>query len=234
MIEFTALPDVGRRFSTENAVRLSDADPKGRLRLDGVARFLQDVATDDWDDTGIVSDDTWVVRRTALRSLDPGRWPMLKDRLTLTTWCSGVGAAWAERRTNISLNGTVLIETAALWVPVDRSGHPVRVRAAFHDVYSDSVQGRKVSGRVSLSTPSQDAVTRDWHLRRSDLDVVGHVNNAAVWQAVSEVVSAPVSYVEVVHHGPVEAGHDMSLSTTAGRLWLVVDGEVRVSAEYLA
>jgi acyl-ACP thioesterase len=233
VIEFVAPSTRGRSFSTDFSVRLSDTDTRGLLRLDGVARYLQDVATDDWDDTGIVSDETWVVRRTVLRVGTDGYWPTLKDSLTLTTWCGGVGAAWAERRTNISLGDRVLIETAALWVPVDRSGHPVRVQPSFHEVYGEAVQGRKVSGRVSSSSPPVDAQRRSWPLRRADLDVVGHVNNAAVWQAVTEIVDVPVSSVEVIHHGPVEGGHDVSLVTTSGKLWLLVDDEVRVSAEYL-
>jgi acyl-ACP thioesterase len=143
-----------------------------------------------------------------------------------------VGAAWAERRTNISVNGNLLIEAVALAVPVDPSGHPVRIRPVFFEVYGDAMQGRKVSGRVTLTTPPPDAVRQPWPLRRADLDIVGHVNNAAVWQAVSEVVDIPVSFVEVIHHGPVESGHDVSLLRSPGALWLLVDDEVRVAVEY--
>jgi acyl-ACP thioesterase len=231
VIEFVPLPEQGRRFTTLIPVRLSDTNPAGALRLDGIARYLQDVATDDWDDTGIVSSDTWVVRRTTMRRTTDA-WPMLKDNLSLTTWCGGVGAAWAERRTDISVDGTVLVEAVALWVPVDHSGHPVRVRPLFYEVYGDAVRGRKVSGRVTITSPPPDATKRPWPLRRADLDIVGHVNNAAVWQAVSEVVDVPVSMVEVIHHGPVEAGHEVSLVRAPGALWLLVDDEVRVGAQY--
>ena len=36
-----------RRFSARRPIRLSDTDERGRLRLDAVARYLQDVAADD-------------------------------------------------------------------------------------------------------------------------------------------------------------------------------------------
>jgi acyl-ACP thioesterase len=231
MIEFVPLTNQGRRFTIEIPVRLSDTNPAGALRLDGIARYLQDVATDDWDDTGIVSTDTWVVRRTSIRQVADG-WPVLKDNLTLTTWCGGVGAAWAERRTNISVNGTLLLEAAGLWVPVDPSGHPVRVQPYFYEVFGEAIGGRKVSGRVKVTSPPADALRRPWPLRRADLDVVGHVNNAAVWQAVSEVVDVPVPFVQVTHHGPVEAGHEVSMARVPGALWLLVDDEVRVAVEY--
>lgn len=231
--EFVPLTDQGRRFTLELSVRLSDTNPSGALRLDGIARYLQDVATDDWDSTGIESTDTWVVRRTTIRRTTDA-WPMLKDNLTLTTWCGGAGAAWAERRTDLSVNGTLLLEAVALWVPVDPSGHPVRVRPLFLEVYGDAVQGRKVSGRVTLTAPPEGSTSRPWPLRRADLDIVGHVNNAAVWQAVSEVVDVPVAMVEVIHHGPVEAGHEVSLVRAPAALWLLVDDEVRVAARYSA
>ena len=144
------------------------------------------------------------------------------------------GAAWAERRTNIYVGDELQIESAALWVPIDPTGHPVRVRAYFFEVFGEAVKGRKVSGRVPVSVPPPDAAVQPWPLRRADLDVVGHVNNAAVWQAVSQVVDVPVTAVEVIHHGPVESGHDVSLHRAPGALWLLVDDEVRVAATYTA
>jgi len=234
MTEFVAPSKVGRSFSGAFPVRLGDADSTGVVRLDGIARFLQDVATDDWDDTGIEASDTWVVRRTAIRVAPGGRWPRYKECLTLTTWCSGYGAAWAERRTDISVGGSLLLEAAALWVPVDPSGHPVRLRPLFFEVYGESVAGRKVSGRVPAPVVIEGASRRPWPLRRADLDIVGHVNNAAVWQAVTEVVTGQVEQVVVVHHGPVESGHDVILANGPGALWLLVDAEVRVSAAFTA
>jgi acyl-ACP thioesterase len=229
--EFVPLTDDGRRFTIQIPVRLSDTDPSGLLRLDGIARYLQDVATDDWDDTGIDSTDTWVVRRTTLRQSSQ-RWPHLNDILTLTTWCGGVGAAWAERRTNISVDGILAIEAVGLWVPIDPTGHPVRVKPYFFEVFGVAVKDRKISGRVALTTPPSSATSQPWPLRRADLDVVGHVNNAAVWQAVSEIVDVPIASVEVIHHGPVEGGHDVTLTHAEGSLWLLVDGDVRVAASY--
>jgi acyl-ACP thioesterase len=231
-IEFVAPSGRGRAFTGQFPVRLGDADESGVIRLDGVARILQDVATDDWEETGLESTDTWVVRRTSIRVAEGGRWPHYKEVLSVTTWCGGAGAAWAERRTNISSRGQLLVEAVALWVPVDPSGHPVRIKPAFYDVYGEALQGRKVSGRVPAPAVPEHTRTLAWPLRRADLDIVSHVNNAAVWQAVTEVVTSPVSWVSVIHHGAVESGHDVELAYVPGSLWLLVDGEVRVSVEY--
>jgi acyl-ACP thioesterase len=226
--EYVPEPSVGRRFSIPSLVRLSDALPSSYWRLDGVARALQDAATEDWEDCGIVTDALWLARRTSFRRV--AQWPVIYDRLKLTTFCSGVGAAWAERRTNVYVDDQVVIEASSLWVPVDPRGFPVRIPQTFHEIFGEAMGTRRVSGRVPVTSPPPDAQSRPWPLRRADLDVIGHVNNAAVWQAVAEVFDAPVDSVDVIHHGPVEEGHDVQLVATPEAMWLLVDGEVRVAA----
>ncbi|MGC2484631.1 MAG: acyl-ACP thioesterase domain-containing protein [Acidimicrobiales bacterium] len=232
MAEFVPLSDEGRRFSEEYVVRLGDADERGLFRLDGLVGFLQDVATDDWTDTGIDTDETWVVRRTQVRMVEGARWPQYLDHVRLTTWCGGVGAAWAERRTNIDLDGETSIEAVGLWVPIGPTGVPVRLRASFFDVYGEAARARKVPGRVDTPPVPNGASVRPWPLRTADFDVAGHVNNAAVWQAVSEVVPPPVRFVSVTHHQSLEHDDDVVLASEPGALWLVVDGVIKVSAIY--
>jgi acyl-ACP thioesterase len=230
--EFVPLTNEGRRYSSEYLIRLGDADENGLLRVDGVARFLQDVATDDWSDTGITTSDTWVVRRTRIRLVEGARWPQYLDRVMLPTWCGGVGAAWAERRTNFDLDGVTSLEAEGLWVPVNPNGNPVRVSDYFFDVYGTSAKARKVSGRVETPPVAEGATFRPWTLREADFDIIGHVNNAAVWQAMSEVVRPPVRFVSVTHHQSIERDDDVVLASVPGSLWLVVEGVVKVSATY--
>ena len=231
-IEFVALGEEGRRYREEYVIRLGDTDVDGLLRLDGAAAFLQDVATDDWTDTGVSGGDTWVVRRTSLRLVEGARWPRYLDHVALTTWCGGTGAAWAERRTNFEFEGELVLEAVGLWVPISPAGTPVRVRESFYEVYGEHARRRKVSGRVSTPPIPEHATSRAWSLREADFDLIGHVNNAAVWQAVSEIVRPPVQFVSVTHHGALERHDEVSLVTAPGALWLVVEGVIRVSAQY--
>lgn len=214
------------------SVRLGDAGSDARLRPDGVARLLQDVATDDWATSGIADTATWVVRRTSFRRVGD-RWPLMGDPLELTTFCSGTGAAWAERRTNVAIDGELVIEAVALWVPIDPAGRPLRLREEFFSVYGESASGRKVPGRVpGPGDPPREAARRRWELRRSDLDVVGHVNNAALWLPMVEIAEGPISSASMIHHLPVEGGDEVELCALPGRLWLVVAGHVAVSASF--
>ncbi len=232
MPEFLPLPPVGRQFTGGQSVRLGDTDPEGRLRPDAAARYLHDVANDDWDDTGVDTGEMWVLRRTAMRLGLAGRWPTLGNQVEATTWCTGMGAAWAERRTDLLVGGTVLVEAAALWVPLDRTGRPRRIHEEFKRVYGESAQGRKVSGRVASPPIPADAEYRPWPLRRVDLDVAGHVNNAASWTALVEAAVAPVRSAMLTHHASVEWGDTVTLATAPGHLWLLVDDQVRVSGTY--
>jgi acyl-ACP thioesterase len=227
---FAPQPDSGRRFHDRYRIRLGDTTPDGVVRFDAIARYLQDIATDDWQATGVVSDDIWVVRRTAIRVADGELRPTYLDDIDVVTWCAGSGAAWAERRTDISVGGRVRIEASAMWVPINRDGVPMRMRESFFEAYGELAR-TKTSSRVPHVPLEADATRRSWPLRLSDFDVVNHLNNAAAWEALSE--SAPQSRaMTVVHLGQVEPHEVVEMAATETAAWLLVDGEVRVVATF--
>lgn len=101
-------------------MRLGDADRHGRLRLDALARLLQDVGNDDFADAGLDPGAPWVGRRTVVWSPS---WPRLGERLTVTTFCGGLGSRWAERRSSLrDEGGGSRVEVAALWVFLGAEG----------------------------------------------------------------------------------------------------------------
>ena len=180
----------GREFTARRRVRLADATPAGRLRLDSVARYLQDVSNDDTRDADWSDPHWWVVRRTVI---DVHEFPKYLQEINLTTWCGGLGTHWAERRTQItSLEGDVLIDTAALWVHVDSETlQPSRVPDDVVHTLTESSGGRTIGARLLLrpklfSTQHQKL---SWPTRFADFDVVGHMNNAAYWEMVEEYLA---------------------------------------------
>lgn len=211
--EMVSPTGVGRQFTARRRVRLGDATPNGRLRLDAVARYLQDVSNDDTRDADWSDPHWWVVRRTVI---DVHQFPKYLQEVDLTTWCGGVGSHWAERRTQIcSLDGEVLVDAAALWVHVDQhSLQPSRVPHDVVELLQQSANGRSIGARLLLRQkdfPTSDAVLAPWTLRFSDFDAVGHMNNAAYWEMVEEhladhkVLRAPLRSV-VEHVVQVEPG----------------------------
>ena len=58
---YLPLPGQGRTFTAEYQVRLGDSAPSGRVRFDGIARYLQDVAEDDANDVGWPKSIGWLL-----------------------------------------------------------------------------------------------------------------------------------------------------------------------------
>ena len=228
------LPDVGRRYSRAREVRLADASLNGRLRLDAIARYLQDVANDDARDAlGPEEAAPWVVRKT---TIDVFQWPRFQEPIELTTFCGGTGGRWAERRTTITGRDGGHIETASLWVHIDMdSGRPIALPATFLDLFGEPYGGRKVSGRLSHPAPPDGAARRPWALRRTDFDVMGHVNNTAYWAIAEEVLAreAPARF-ELEYRLPVEPGHTTDLLVADDLVWLVGGEGVHASARRVA
>ncbi len=175
----------GRVFRARRTVRLSDVDPGGRVRFDAVARYLQDVATDDVRQAGVEDAIAWVVRRT---TIVVGRRPVYGEQMELATWCSGTGSALAERRTSIVGAGGARVETVSLWVSLDRATlRPMPLDGPHFDPYRESAGDRRVRARFVVPGPPEGLEeTRAWPLRRSDIDLFHHVNNVVAWAAAEE------------------------------------------------
>lgn len=233
--EFVTLPERGRRFVHDRRVRLADVTASGRLRLDALVRYLQDVASDDVRDAGI--DAPWVMRRLALQF---GTLPRFNDDVELTTFCSGMGSRWAERRTTLTVDGRTGAEAVAIWVYLNpETGAPAKLEDWFFDLYGEAAGGRRVSGRLRLPPPPADARARPWPLRVTDFDVLAHVNNAAYWEAVEDELArarpgARLVGAELEHKGAVEPGESLELcaSEADGHLsvWLTSGDAVRTAA----
>jgi acyl-ACP thioesterase len=217
------LPDRGRVFRGGRRVRLADADPSGRLRLDSCARYLQDIGNDDTAETGIDDDGvTWVVRRAVV---DVHRPPLWREWLDLATWCGGVGGRWAERRLSMVGDAGGRIEISTLWIQVATATMaPTRLTDRFLAAYGEAAGGRRVSTRLWLGDPPVGAAVEPWPLRAVDIDLVGHVNNAAYWAAVEEQIEPGTAFAHTLLGRPHRAVIEYGPGIAAGdRVELLVD-----------
>ncbi len=221
-------PTVGRTFTASRLARFGDLDREGRLRFDAIARYLQDVSGDDTVDAGL-DNVAWVVRRT---KVSVRRSPRFREQLTLCTFCSGLGRRWAERRVSVVGDRGAAIEAVSLWIHLDPgSGRPTPMPVAFHAQYDQAAAGRVVSTRLQHDPePPTDAVVRPWAVRATDFDLLGHVNNAATWAAVEEVLGdrhpgrGPID-AELEHRLAIEPGDPVAIACAPGpdgalRIWL--------------
>ncbi|MCW3001699.1 MAG: hypothetical protein JWQ20_997 [Conexibacter sp.] len=231
--EIVPAPEMGRVFEQTQRPGLADAAPGGRVRLDALARWLQDIALADVSDAGIGDRAVWVVRRARMQVQ---RFPRFDELATLRTFASGLGRMWAQRRTTVTTGAGALVEAVALWVHLDpQSGRPVPLTDEELELYRASSAGREVKARLRHPAPPVDgqAVARPWWFRSCELDLAGHVNNAAYWAVLEdELLAGPepdAVDVELEFRTPAQPG-PFSVLTEGARRWLVADGgEVHAS-----
>lgn len=227
--ELLPVPASGRTFTAERTTRLGDVDSNGEVRLDAVARYLQDVATDDAVGAGFSNAMGWLVRRSMIRVVRPA---LLNERIELTTFCTGFGRSWAERRTTVRGAAGAEIDGVSLWVQIDvESGRPARLTDEFVDVYGEAAGGRTVSSKFSLDRErSPDADPIDNPFRVTDVDVFGHLNNAAQWALAEALVQehalprAGIGEIEFVTASQVEGEAFAAVDDRGFDAWYGADG----------
>jgi len=211
-------------------------DEYGRFRLDALARFLQDAAIDDVQETGWgMPEHLWFIRRIRIDVLQS----FLDDReVDLTTWCSGVAAIAAGRRWSVSGDAGGRIEVDSVWIHLDSRATPTRI--GDFGVYAEATDGRHVSTKLELPDPPEEGERRRWSLRAADVDLHGHVNNAVYWQAVEELLPTleidprrPLR-AELDYRQPIDFGEEVELvpfrDGDRGAVAFIVGGAVRAVA----
>lgn len=207
------VPAEGRTFSARRRVGLADLDPRGRVRLDALARCLQDVAIDDVQETGWGTPaHLWFVRRIRIDVLEP----FLEDReLELVTWCSGLAAIAAGRRWSLRGDRGGRAEVDSVWIHLGPDQRPARIEG--FGVYGEATGGRRVSTKLELPDPPAADRGTPWPLRVTDVDPHGHVNNAVYWQAVehllasSDVDPSRPLVAELDYREPIDLGDRIEL-----------------------
>lgn len=209
------VPTRGRTFSARYRIRLSDTGTDGRLRLDAITRYLQDAATEDVVETGWgAPEHLWVVRRLRIDVVTPA----LEDReVEIVTWSSGHSGVAAARRWSLSGDAGASIQVDSVWIHLGPDGRPARPGDGF-ETYEQAAGGRTASRRLELPLPPPDAPRVRWPVRATDFDTMRHVNNAAYWHAVEELL--PRSGVdargpfraEIDHRGAIDLGDVVELA----------------------
>jgi acyl-ACP thioesterase len=169
---------------------LGDVGTDGRVRLDALARFVQDVAGDDSAEADLPDSLYWVVRRSVIEQSTSLRFG---EGVSLATFCSGLGSRWAERRVSMQGSAGGGAEAVSVWVHVDPvTGRPVPLGAAFEARYRPAAAGRQVDGRLrhtALDIDDPGVVVVPWLPRVTDLDVLDHVTNAVAWMVVEQALA---------------------------------------------
>jgi acyl-ACP thioesterase len=171
-----------------------------------------------------------VIRRNVLRV---ERLPRFMETIELRTWCAGLAASTAERRTTIEGDAGAAIEATAIWVHVDvATRRPARFPPHFLAAYEESAAGNRPSTRLHHpSEPTAGAERSAWSFSAADMDVAGHVNNAVYWRVLEDLLGGPPAEpatLEAEYRGGITAGQ-ATVARAGGLVW-VIDGEGAVAA----
>ena len=237
-----------RAFTTGWPVRTGDVDPDNRLRFDGVARYLQDVAWENLQATFFKdTDPMWIVRRTVIDVVSPVIWP---GNVELERWCDAMSTRWTDMRVRITGDDGGLIETMGFWINISSTtGMPTRISDTALAFLAETTAEQRLRWRPWLTEPAPPESESDkvFPLRATDIDQYNHVNNAAYWHAVEEqLVDLPkltvgphraiIEYVAPVlanEHVMVRSRYSDDGSPVL-KLWFVVDGDVRTTVRVAA
>lgn len=238
------LPGTGPGYRRTRSVRTGDCDRGERLRLDAVARYLQDAATDHIAELGLTdTDGVWVVRRTVIDTVVPIR---RGARVELRRWCSAMSTRWSTMRADIDDGEGGRIETEAFWIKFDPdTGMPARISDELEaDLVAHTRQNR-LRWRALLPDPvPAHAQSEHFPLRSTDIDLMQHVNNAVYLEAIEGLLARTPELRDRPHRTVIEylrpiapdAQVHIAVDTGTDRIgvWFVVDGVEHARAAVIA
>ncbi len=181
---------VPARLERTYRVRFDEAGPDGNLRSSGLLRFAQDLAWIHSESAGFGREWyaeqqlTWLVRAIELDVLAETAYG---GELVVSTEVTGFRRFWARRRSEFHRPDDERLTAVALtdWVLLNARGTPTRVPRPIAERFPVSGTGFTP---LRLDLPDGPAGTneRRFAVRRSELDPMAHVNNAAYLDYLDE------------------------------------------------
>jgi acyl-ACP thioesterase len=98
-LPLSALPETGYVYRTSWPLTTSDIDEHLHLRLDGVARYIQEVGAENLVDAGEAeAHPYWIVNRTVIDVIAPIE---LGSDINFSRWCSALSTRWCTMRVDL-------------------------------------------------------------------------------------------------------------------------------------
>jgi acyl-CoA thioesterase FadM len=178
------------RLELDYRVRFDEAGADGHLRASGFLRWAQDLTWRHSESSGFdrawysARRLTWLIRAVQLDIVEQVAYG---SDVRVSTEVVGFRRVWARRRSQFERPDTGRTCALALidWVLLNERGRPVRVPAEIESRFP-APSTVYTPLRVELRPPPADAAQRRFAPRASEVDPMGHVNNAAYLDYVDE------------------------------------------------
>jgi acyl-ACP thioesterase len=193
---------IAPRIERTYRVRFDEAGADGHLRSSGFLRFAQDLAWIHSESAGFGRDWygsrglTWLVRSVELEIVGAIQYGA---GVTVSTEVIGFRRVWARRRSEFHDHGSERQVAVALtdWVLLNARGMPVRPPDDIVEAFATPVGGFTP---LRLDLPAAADTSRlEFSARISEVDPMGHVNNASYIDYIDEHLAATGRRAEVRH-----------------------------------
>jgi len=233
------LPDTGYVYRTSWRVATGDVGDDLNLRLDGVARYIQEVGAENLVDAGEAEEHPhWLVQRTVIDVIEPIAFP---NEVTFSRWCSALSLRWCTMRVDLVGSDGGRIETEGFWIAMNaKTLTPQRATDSLLERFGTTTTEHRLKWRPWLKNPDTIDESAPFALRRTDIDLFEHVTNTAYWHAVHEImaiapeVCTPPYRAVIEYRKPIKYGEDVVLGWARRgddvQIALTVGDEVRAAA----
>jgi len=211
-------------FSSEFKISSYDLDPRGRARLTTMANFFQEVAYHHANELGLGYDQMksrkhiWALSRMRIQM---DRYPEWNERITLETWPSGAEKLFALRDFRVvDSEDNVIGRASSAWLILDMETHrlirPKEIIDQFKMIILEKHMFERSLERIAI--PSEPVPLNHHRVVFSDLDIVGHVNNARYMEwcidAATTAVNADseICEFEINYNNEALLGQDIRIS----------------------
>jgi acyl-ACP thioesterase len=239
------VPETGYVFQTGWRLATADIDEHRMLRLDGVARYIQDAGAEHLADAKLADvHPHWIVLRTVIDVIEPIEIP---SDITFRRWCAGLSARWCSMRVQLEGSAGGRIETEGFWICMNKDTlTPSRLSDECTALFGSTTDDHRLKWRPWLAEPIEDGAVTPFQLRRTDIDHFQHVNNSIYWHGVHEILGqvpelerAPYRAV-LEYRSPIKYGEPVVIRSQirgqraeALRMQFLVRNDVRAAAAVL-
>lgn len=118
------------------------------------------------------------------------KYPSWNDKITVETWSSGMERFYATREFLLrESNGNIFGKASSLWIYLNmEKKRPVRIPAEYAGIYGLKEEKVMDSPFSDYETPKDFNFSKDFSVRRCDIDTNNHVNNARYFEWLLESV----------------------------------------------
>jgi acyl-ACP thioesterase len=213
------LPETGYVYRTAWRVATGDVGGDLGLRLDGVARYIQEVGAENLVDAGEAEEHPhWLVQRTVIDVIESIDFP---NEISFSRWCSALSSRWCTMRVDLVGSDGGRIETEGFWIAINaKTLTPQRVSDTLVERFASTTKVHRLKWQPWLQNPADADEAQPFSLRRTDIDIFEHVTNTAYWHAIHEVMASfpdvctPPYRAVIEYRRPIKYGEDVMIRWT--------------------